>query len=38
MPKEVLNSIMENFDLPGDYSHLERINLLGDEKDIHSKF
>ena len=36
MPKEVLNSIMENFDLPGDYSHSERINLLVDEKDINS--
>ncbi|MCR2044027.1 ABC transporter permease [Anaerosalibacter massiliensis] len=34
VPKDVLNSLMENFALPGDYSHSERMKLLVDEKNI----
>jgi len=34
VPKEILNSLMEDFDLPGDYAHSERIRLLVDEEDI----
>lgn len=34
MPKIVLNRMMEGFNLPGDYSHMEYTNLLIDEEDI----
>lgn len=34
MPKEVLYSIIENFDLPGDYSYSEIIRLAVDKNDI----
>lgn len=34
VPKNVLNSMMEGFNLPGDYSHMEYVNLLVDEEDI----
>lgn len=34
VPKDVLNSLMEKFTLPGDYSHSERMKLLVDEKNI----
>lgn len=34
VPKEMLNSLMEDFDLPGDYAHSERIRLLVDEENI----
>lgn len=35
MPKEILNFLMEDFYLPGDYSHSEDMKLLVDEKDIY---
>lgn len=34
VPKEVLNTMMEEFNLPGDYSHMEYVSLLVDEEDI----
>lgn len=34
LPKEVLNSLMEKFELPGDYSHSEYMRFLVDDKDI----
>ncbi|WMM23420.1 FtsX-like permease family protein [Tissierella sp. MB52-C2] len=34
VPKEVLNTMMEGFSLPGDYSHTEYAYLLVDEEDI----
>lgn len=34
VPKEVLNTMMEEFDLPGDYSHEEYMYLMVEEEDI----
>ncbi|MBU5427036.1 FtsX-like permease family protein [Tissierella pigra] len=34
VPKEVLNSMMGEFNLPGHYSHTEYVNLLVDNEDI----
>lgn len=34
IPKSILNTMMEEFDLPGDYSHSEEANILVDEKDM----
>lgn len=34
IPKEILNSLMENFYLPGDYAHSERLRLLVGEENI----
>ncbi|NLY44570.1 MAG: FtsX-like permease family protein [Tissierella sp.] len=34
LPKEMLNTMMEGFRLPGYYSHMERVYLLVEEEDI----
>lgn len=34
VPKEILNSLMENFDLVGNYGHSEKMRLLVDREDI----
>lgn len=34
VPKEVLDKMMEGFNLPGDFSHSESIKLLVEDKDV----